>query len=238
MKTILVVDDEERIRRVYERMFVKEGFAVFEAGSVDAANEIMLRNKIDLVLLDINMPDVDGAVLYAIIQAFHNRSKVIVSSVFSLDDQKKLIKAATDYYDKSESIKVLLHKVRAALKDDLKEKKVLIIDDEPRIRSLFRRQLRMSGYNTIESGSGQSALRLLNHNSDVDLAVLDILLPEQDGSYVFETIKKQFPSVKIIISSVYPKDEQEFLIFDADDYYCKTESVQVLVDKVSSLLQG
>lgn len=67
------------------------------------------------MLLDIKMPEVNGTILYDIISVFHKGIKVIVSSVYPLDDQKSLIKGAVDYYDKSEGIKVLKEKVKRAL---------------------------------------------------------------------------------------------------------------------------
>ncbi len=115
MKTILVVDDEERIRNVYVKILQREGFNLLEAATANDACELLLRNSVDLILLDINMVEVDGTILYEIAQSFHKKTKVIVSSVYPLEDQKILIKDATDYYDKSDSIKVLVQKVNAIM---------------------------------------------------------------------------------------------------------------------------
>ena len=115
MKTILVVDDEERIRSVYVKVLQREGFHILEAATARDANELLLRNPVDLILLDINMVEVDGTILYEIAQTFHKKAKVIVSSVYPLEDQKKLVRGAEDYYDKSDSIKVLIQKVNAIM---------------------------------------------------------------------------------------------------------------------------
>lgn len=115
MKTILVVDDNERIRDIYGKTFSREGFRVFESSSADEANEILLVEKIDLMLLDINMPAVDGSVFHVVTQMFHPDIKIIVSSVYPLEEQKLLIKNAVDYFDKSEGLKTLINKVRSAL---------------------------------------------------------------------------------------------------------------------------
>ena len=117
MNTILVVDDEEKIRSVYERILKREGFNVLDAGNAKDAHELLIKNNVDLILLDINMAEVDGTVLYKIINTFFPHAKVIVSSVYHMDDQKVLIKGATDYYDKSDSIKVLVHKVKEVPKN-------------------------------------------------------------------------------------------------------------------------
>jgi DNA-binding response OmpR family regulator len=115
MKTILVVDDEERIRNVYVKILEREGFHMLSAATANDATELLLRNPVDLILLDINMIEVDGSILYEIAQTFHKNTKVIVSSVYPLEDQKTLIKDAADYYDKSDSIKVLIQKVNAIM---------------------------------------------------------------------------------------------------------------------------
>jgi len=69
------------------------------------------------------------------------------------------------------------------------------------------------------------------------MVILDIMLPKKSGLEIFETIKKDFPALKVIVSSVYPLEEQKFLIWDADDYYYKTESILGLIDKMDKLLK-
>ena len=118
MKTILVVDDQERIRKIYKTVFTKQGYRVLEAKSAAEADDIVETSDIDLMLLDIKMPEVDGTVLYDVARLFRKDLKVIVSSVYSLDDQKHLIEGAVDYFDKSEGIKVLKEKVKKVLSNE------------------------------------------------------------------------------------------------------------------------
>jgi len=80
-------------------------------------------------------------------------------------------------------------------------------------------------------------LETLKNNRNIDLVVLDIVLPQRDGMDIFDILKRDFPSLKVIVSSVYPIDEQEFLIWDADDYYYKTDDVSVLMNKMAVLLK-
>lgn len=112
---ILIVDDEERIRSVFVKIMQREGFEVIEAAGAGEAYDLLLENAVDLILLDINMMNVDGTVLYEIAQVFCEKSKVIVTSVYPLEDQKKLIRGAADYYDKSDSLKILIEKVNRLL---------------------------------------------------------------------------------------------------------------------------
>jgi CheY-like chemotaxis protein len=115
MKKIIVVDDESRIRGIYSRLLNGIGFEVLEASTADEANEIVTHEKVDLVLLDIKMPEVEGDVFYELLQSFHRHCKVIVSSVYPLNDQRRMITGADDYYDKSQGFWVLLDKINRVL---------------------------------------------------------------------------------------------------------------------------
>ncbi len=117
METILIVDDEKKIRNVFGKMLCRAGYNILKAGSAEEAHALLMRNKVDLVLLDINMPGVGGPAVYGMIEEFFHKTRVIVASVYPLDDQQHLISGAVDYYDKSDSIKVLIEKVQAALLD-------------------------------------------------------------------------------------------------------------------------
>ena len=143
MKTILITDDERRIRTIYGRFLKGEGFNVIEAEDAIDANEILKKEKVDLVMLDIKMPEVDGTALYDVIKIFHKEMKVIVTSVYPLDEQRQIIKGAADYYDKSQGTDVLLKKVKRALGD--KSINDAYIDDESRLRSPFRDELKKMG---------------------------------------------------------------------------------------------
>ena len=115
MKKIVVVDDENRIRRIYCQFLIGRGFEVFEASNADHANEIVKHEKIDLVLLDIKMPEVKGDIFFEVLQCFHKRCKVIVASVYPLNEQKRLIPDADDYYDKSQGFNILIGKINKVL---------------------------------------------------------------------------------------------------------------------------
>lgn len=115
-------------------------------------------------------------------------------------------------------------------------KHILIVEDEPKIRGLLCRCLKEEGFFALEAEDGQKALNLIQMLNNVDLIILDIRLPKFSGLDIYDVIKKEFPRIKIVVSSVYTIEEQEFLIADADDYYYKSESVSVLVEKINRLL--
>jgi DNA-binding NtrC family response regulator len=115
MKRILIVDDEARMLSIYGRLLAAEGFQVIPAVNPDFANEVLKKERVDLILLDIKMPEAGGDALYEVINAFHGKTKVIVASVYPIDRQKRLIEGAVDYYDKSQGVDILLDKIEKAL---------------------------------------------------------------------------------------------------------------------------
>ena len=115
MKNIMIIDDEERIRELQSNIIRSVGWKVVGVTNAQEATQILLKKPIDLVLLDINMPEVDGKQMFEIIEEYNPHIKVIVSSVYSVDKQKNIIPHATDYYDKSQGPFVLLTKIRHAL---------------------------------------------------------------------------------------------------------------------------
>ncbi len=107
-RRLLVIDDETHITDAYQRIFSKEGFEVLTASNAMEANEILAWGKIDIVLLDINMPEVDGTDLFELIRAFYKNIKVVVSSVYPIDEQRERVKDADAYFDKSDGKDALL----------------------------------------------------------------------------------------------------------------------------------
>ena len=239
-KTILIVDDEDRIRRVYRQLFKRQGFNVLAAADVLDARDMLLKEDIDLVLLDINMGEINGDILYEVAQSFHKDIKVIVSSVYSLEDQKELIAGADDYYDKSDSLRILVNKVKNVLLDNShvqKRRNILVIDDDKKVRLIFHKLLNNSGYHSSEFGDGENVLQYLRKQIEkIDLIILDLAMPKIAGEDFFEEIKTKYPDTKIIIASNYPVDTQEAFVFDADDYYDKSDGIAVFPEKVKRLI--
>ena len=114
-KRMLVIDDEIRIREMYKQIFDSIGYQVVLAGSAMDAHSILIQEKFDIVLLDINMAEVDGSTLFEVMKVFHKNIKVVVASVYSINEQKERIKDADGYFDKSDDKEVLVTIVSSIL---------------------------------------------------------------------------------------------------------------------------
>ena len=115
MKKVLIIEDEQRIIDIFLRLLVPAGLIVRCANNAQLATSILVREDIDLVLLDLKMPKVDGKQIFEIIEEYDPKIKVIVSSVYPIEKQRELVPRALNYYDKSEGLINLLSKVKSAL---------------------------------------------------------------------------------------------------------------------------
>lgn len=117
MKKVLLIDDDWKVRRIYSRFLVAEGFKVIEASTAMQGYEKIRKEQMDLVLMDIKMPEVDGGTLFQAMQLFHSKVKVIVTSVYPIDVQKKFIQGAIEYHDKASGLSALADKIKKVLYD-------------------------------------------------------------------------------------------------------------------------
>ena len=115
MKRILIIDDERRIGQSYTALLSEEGFEVRHAASAQEATNLLIREHFDLVLLDINMPGVDGKVMYEVVREYDRNMKVIVSSVYPIEEQVQSILGACAYHNKSQGVDILVAKIKEVL---------------------------------------------------------------------------------------------------------------------------
>ena len=116
--------------------------------------------------------------------------------------------------------------------------KILVADDEPRYRRLIRDFLRNEGYSVLEAQNGREALEFLRNNKDVNLVILDIMMPELNGIEACKAIR-QYSQVPIIILTALSSDDMELTGFDcgADEFIEKTVNFRVVIARVKALLK-
>jgi len=118
-------------------------------------------------------------------------------------------------------------------------KKVLVLEDESSIRSFIVINLSRAGYDVIEAESGEQALELLRENSDVKVALLDIMLPGIDGFEVCRRIRATNTRIGIIMLTARSQemDKVTGLMTGADDYVTKPFSPAELTARVDALFR-
>jgi DNA-binding NtrC family response regulator len=111
MKKILIIDDEAQIRNICWKLFDQAGLDVRRAADAREATNIIIREDVDLILLDLKMSRISGSFMFEIIKEYNPEQKVIVSSVYPIDKQREMVPRANDYFDKSEGPLKLLEKI-------------------------------------------------------------------------------------------------------------------------------
>ena len=117
-KRILIVDDEVMLKMLLKKVFIEEGYAVFCVSSGSSAIKNIKRKKFDLVLLDLEMPGIDGIETLEIIRKIdRNLSVILLSAHLTKDSIEKAVKLGiSSYIEKSFKLDEIKFAVKKALK--------------------------------------------------------------------------------------------------------------------------
>lgn len=116
--------------------------------------------------------------------------------------------------------------------------KILVVDDESRMRKLVRDFLVKSHYEVVEASDGEEALTLFFEKNDIDLVILDVMMPKMDGWQVCREIRA-YSKVPIIMLTAKSDERDELLGFElgVDEYISKPFSPKILVARVEAILR-
>ena len=115
---------------------------------------------------------------------------------------------------------------------------IMVVDDEPHIVRFTAMNLEVEGFNVVTAGDGKQALATLDAGEDVDLVVLDVMMPEMDGFETLRRIRTQ-SSVPVIFVTVRGDEADRVAGLDlgADDYMTKPFSPRELVSRIRALFR-
>ncbi len=118
------------------------------------------------------------------------------------------------------------------------EIKVMIVDDEPRIRKLLKDYLIKNNYTVIEASNGEDAIAKFYSNSDISLIIMDVMMPKMDGYEASAEIRK-ISDVPIIMLTAKSdeKDELKGFSIGVDEYITKPFSPKILVARAEAVLR-
>ena len=115
--------------------------------------------------------------------------------------------------------------------------KILVADDESRMRKLVNDFLSKKGYTIIEAADGAEALDKFFDTKDISLVITDVMMPKMDGWQVLKEIR-EYSKVPVIMLTAKGEERDELQGFDlgADEYISKPFSPKILVARVEALL--
>jgi len=116
--------------------------------------------------------------------------------------------------------------------------KILVVDDESRMRKLVRDFLTKSGFEVLEAADGIEAINVFDANQDIALVILDVMMPGKDGLQVCREIR-QTSQIPVIMLTAKSDEQTELKGFDlgADEYISKPFSPRILVARVEAILR-
>lgn len=116
--------------------------------------------------------------------------------------------------------------------------KILVVDDESRMRKLVRDFLVKSNYDVLEAGDGEEALDIFFQHKDIALIVLDVMMPKLDGWQVCREVRT-YSKVPIIMLTARADEHDELQGFQlgVDEYISKPFSPKILVARIEAILR-
>ena len=249
-KRVLVVDDDEETRRRTVKLLGDGDVMVDEVSTGEKALEALRSSHYDCVVLDLKLPDMDGIALLEKLDGEGVKlPPVIVYTCRELTREEEIglrehaeaivIKDVRSQERLLDEVSLFLHlvvskmpeKQRKIIRDLhntdelLKDKKVLIVDDDMRSTFAMSRLLSECGMKTLKAENGDRALRLLDENPDTDLVLMDIMMPTMDGYEAMKRIRKQerfkgLPIIAVTAKAMH-EDREKCLAAGANDYLPK-----------------
>ncbi|HEU5190234.1 MAG TPA: GAF domain-containing protein [Methylomirabilota bacterium] len=175
--TVLVIDDEAAVRDLMQRFLGREGFRVVTAASGEEGLRRARELKPEAITLDVMMPGMDGWAVLSALKSDPATADIPVVMLTIVDDKNLgYALGAADYLTKPidrERLTAVLGKYR-------RDQPVLVVDDDPEVRSLLRRMLEPAGFAVVEAENGRAALERLREVKPT-VILLDLMMPEMDG---------------------------------------------------------
>ena len=179
---ILIVEDSSSMIKIINNIFSSSGFNTFLAPTLKEAREIMNSNKIDYIILDINLPDGNG---YELIKELSSSKAKIIVLTSQTDSQLREVsyqKGIIDFINKDKNFIYKISEIPNLIKqlERNKSKTILIVDDSFVVREQLKDILHNRNYTVLEAKNAKEALEII-HLNKIDLMLLDLELEESNG---------------------------------------------------------
>jgi DNA-binding NtrC family response regulator len=199
---ILLVDDEEKfLNSIAERIRLK-GYEPLLAHSGQEAIDLAEKNRIDLAVVDFRMSDLDGLVTITRLKALQPKIKTILLTAFGDAKTREAAEAInTTYFEKDD-----MRSFWDFLSRPKPKPQVLLVDDEESFLKTTAERVKLKGYEPLLALTGREAIEIAR-KMEIDLAVVDLRLPDMDGLVTITKIKELQPKVKTVLLTAFGNDK-------------------------------
>jgi len=255
IRHVLVVDDDAASRLAVKKLVAAQTIEVSEASSGADALAQLKTQTFDCVVLDLGMPDMNGFEFLEHAATLGTVPPVVVYSGRDLSPEENLklrqytdsivIKGARSPERLLDEVSLFLHSVREApsappvreVDRTLSGRSVLVVDDDMRNIFALSKALRAKGLKVVMAQDGHKALKQLEDNRDIELVLMDIMMPGMDGYQTMGEIRKQPALATLPIIALTAKamrgDREKCIEAGASDYLSKP----IDLDKLFSLMR-
>jgi CheY-like chemotaxis protein/HAMP domain-containing protein/signal transduction histidine kinase len=263
VKRLLVVEDDAAERMSIQELIRHDDVSIDTVGSGQEALDALKRDGYDCVVLDLRLPDMTGFELLDLLQAEPTLRDVPVvvftGKDLSIDEDRRLKKAAKSVVIKGvesperllDETALFLHRVIADLPpakqrmvqslhesdDALRDKRVLVVDDDVRNIFALSSVLERHGMDVVTAGTGQEAIQKVAEDDEIALVLMDIMMPGMDGYETMRAIREDPRSRALPIVALTAKamkgDREKCLEAGASDYLAKP----VVTDQLLGVLR-
>jgi two-component system, cell cycle response regulator len=254
--TILVVEDNVLNLKLVRSLLSLGGYQVLEAEDAEKGIQMASIHQPDLILMDIQLPGIDGLEATRTIKENQETRKIPVVALTSYampgDETKALEAGCSGYITKPINTRTFIDSVRAYLnhspspevrpEKDLfsLKRRILIVDDDPLNVKLLASKLPEDQFEPITAFSGQEAMRKTLKNPP-DLILLDIMMPEMNGYEVSHWLKTNptTQDIPIILVTALDGADDKIKGFEAgaDEFLNKPVNTIELLARINSLLR-
>ena len=258
VRKVLLVDDDDASRLELTRLLQKDNVQIDEVTSGEEALERIAHENYDCIVLDLNLGGISGVEFLERAATMVAVPPVVIYSAqeLSRDDSLKLrqytdsivIKGQRSTERLLDEVSLFLHSIRskgpsAAVADDtnLSGRQVLLVDDDMRNLFALSKSLRARGVNVLMAQDGYKALQQLEEHPDIELVLMDIMMPGMDGYETTREIRKRPQWMQLPIIAVTAKamhgDRDKCLEAGASDYLTKPVDLDKLLSMMRVWLQ-
>jgi signal transduction histidine kinase/CheY-like chemotaxis protein len=258
-RRVLIVEDDPQQRSSLMKLLATDGVQLTTAGTMHEALAELERASVDCMVLDLTLPDGSG---YDLLEKMASGTRysfppVIVYTGRDIDRQDEerlrryshsiIIKGARSPERLLDEVTLFLHKVESSLPPEQRRmladarqreavfegRRILVVEDDVRNVFALSKVLEPRGAKVEISRNGREALSMLDRRPDIDLVLMDLMMPEMDGLSAMREIRKN-PALRrlpiiALTAKAMPDDREQALAAGANDYIAKPFEVDRLV---------
>lgn len=245
-KTLLIVDDDSRIRELLTEALGAVGYATIQAADGQEALDLMRTEPVDCVIADIKMPEIDGLALLSRIKTENPEMPVVMITGFAYQQHKtEAVNAGADgFLMKPFRLAKIEEVLGRILSEDYRSgprpiRDVLIVEDDTEFRVVLVEIIEAMGYNAYGVGDAETAMKRIGEHCP-DAVISDFKLPGMSGEDLIRKVKSSHPDLPVVLITGYAPslNGKEFADGVADAFLMKPFRIDRIGDILRSFEAG